>query len=541
MKLLFVSTLAAVWLGLLGNDSLIKAGDELSSAVIEPPTEQEPSADDSAESQTHEVEAERAKPRIEAHVVKINITQRRPDFFRPWTKASPSKSSGSGVVISGNRILTNAHVVMYASQVLVQLQQGGDQLSAKVVAIAPGMDLAIVELLNPSALEDLPGLEIGEDLAEVKSRITAYGYPTGGDDLSVTDGIVSRIEFTGFYHGAMGARIQVDAALNPGNSGGPAIQEGKIAGLVFSKIQEADNIGYLIPPEEIRTFLADVQDGKYHGKPLLLDQLQTAENPAFRAFLKLEKDETGIAVKSPYDDAEDAVLQPWDVITHVGEHKIDNQGYVEIRDGLRLRFLYYVPKLAEPDPKFPDYPSRGLVPLKLLRDGEPLKVTVPVQADRDLVVPLLKENYPEYFIYGPMVFTAATQEYIRAIGGRGMSALISLENPLINRMTDRPSEPGEQIVIMATRMFPHRITKGYDNRPLGVITSLNGTKVKNLRHLAELIKNSADEFLNFEVAGRSESLVFRREEIDATTEEILVDEGIRYQASKSLRDVWEDQ
>ncbi|MEQ8836780.1 MAG: hypothetical protein RID07_08250, partial [Lacipirellulaceae bacterium] len=127
-----------------------------------------------------------------------------------------------------------------------------------------------------------------------------------------------------------------------------------------------------------------------------------------------------------------------------------------------------------------------------------------------------------------------------AIGGRGMSALISLENPLINRMTDRPSEPGEQIDIMATRMFPHRITKGYDNRPLGVITSLNDTKIKNLRHLAELIKNSTDEFLNFEVAGRSESLVFRREEIEATTEEILVDEGIRYQASKSLRDVWED-
>lgn len=540
MKLLFTSTLAAVWLCLLGNVSPIKAGDELSSAVLEAPVEQEGRASDSAEIETNQGKTEPPKPRIESHVVKINITQRRPDFFRPWTKASPSKSSGSGVVISGSRILTNAHVVMYASQILVQLQQGGDQLSAKVVAIAPGMDLAIIELLDLSALEDLPGLEIGDDLAEVKSRITAYGYPTGGDDLSVTDGIVSRIEFTGFYHGAMGARIQVDAALNPGNSGGPAIQDGKIAGLVFSKIQEADNIGYLIPPEEIRAFLADVEDGTYHGKPLLLDQLQTAENPAFRAFLKLEKDETGIAVKTPYDDSENSVLQPWDVITHVGEHKVDNQGYVEVRDGLRLRFLYYVPKLAISDPSFPNDPSRGLVPLTLIRDGEPLDVKVPVQADRDLVVPLLKEHYPEYFIYGPLVFTAATQEYVRAIGGRGMSALISLENPLIHRLTERPSEPGEQIVMMATRMFPHQITTGYDNRPLGVITSLNGKKIRNLRHLAESIQASTDDFLNFEIAGRSESLVFRREEIAATTEEILVDEGIRYQASKSLRDVWED-
>ncbi|MEQ8837411.1 MAG: serine protease, partial [Lacipirellulaceae bacterium] len=400
---------------LLGKASLCLSGEELSTAVIEPSTESESSVSDLEKPALPAKKESAAEPKIEAHVVKIKMTQRRPDFFRPWTKASPAKSSGSGVVISGNRILTNAHVVMYASQVLVQLQQGGDQLSAKVVAIAPGIDLAIVELLDPSALEDLPGLEIGDDLAEVKSRITAYGYPTGGDDLSVTDGIVSRIEFTGFYHGAMGARIQVDAALNPGNSGGPAIQEGKIAGLVFSKIQEADNIGYLIPPEEIRTFLADVEDGKYHGKPMLLDQLQTAENPAFRSFLKLEKNETGIAVKTPYHHLDDSVLQPWDVITHVGEHEIDNQGYVEVRDGLRLRFLYYVPKLAKPDPEHPDDPSRGLVPLKLLRDGEPVEVEVPVQADRDLVVPLLKENYPDYFIYGPMVFTAATQEYVRAI------------------------------------------------------------------------------------------------------------------------------
>jgi hypothetical protein len=88
-------------------------------------------------------------------------------------------------------------------------------------------------------------------------------------------------------------------------------------------------------------------------------------------------------------------------------------------------------------------------------------------------------------------------------------------------------------------MFPHRSTKGYDNRPFGVVARLNGKPVKNLRSLAELLRHSKDDFLRFEMADRSETLVFRRSEMEDATEEILSNEGIRYQASSALRDVFE--
>jgi S1-C subfamily serine protease len=469
---------------------------------------------------------------IEDSVVKINVTSRAPDFFRPWTKASPAKASGSGVVIAGPRILTNAHVVMHASEVFVQLRKGGDQFTAKVTAIAPGIDLAVVELTDPSGLDGITPLGLATELPQVKSHISVYGYPQGGDDLSVTDGIVSRIEYTSYNFGASGVRVQVDAALNPGNSGGPAIQDGKIAGLVFSKIQEADNIGYLIPPEEIEAFLTDAADGAYEGSPQLFDSYQTAENDALRAYLKLSKETTGLVVTKPYREKaeDDYPLKKWDVITHIGPHDIDNQGYVEVRDGLRLRFQYYVPKLA----------NDGKVELTILRDGDSKVVRVPVAPDRDLLIPTLKEKYPAYFIYGPIVFTPATQEYVRALGGGGTSILAALDSPILKRLYDLPAEKDEQLVVIATRMFPHPITKGYDNRPLGVISKVNGKEIKSLRQLAELLKEADGEFLRFEMADRNESLVFRTSEIKDATEQILVDEGIRYQASEALRDVWKD-
>jgi hypothetical protein len=272
-------------------------------------------------------------------------------------------------------------------------------------------------------------------------------------------------------------------------------------------------------------------DGRYSGNMLLVDSCQTAENDALRQSLKIPAGVTGLVVTNPYRDDEDYPLKKWDVITHVGPHPIDNQGFVDIREGLRMRFQYYVSSLAQD----------GRVPLTILRDGEKKEISMPVLPRREFLVELLEDRYPEYFIYGPLVFTAASQEYVRSLGPNGMGALLMLESPLLTRMYDRPTFEGEQLVVIATRMFPHSIIKGYDNRPLGVIANLNGKQVKNLRCLAELLRDNDDEFVRFEMSDRSETLVFRRAELQNATEEILSDEGIRYQASDSVRDIFAGQ
>lgn len=486
----------------------------------------------------------RAVDEVRNSVVKIHTTSRAPNFSRPWTKANPSKASGSGAIVELDStrfgleadiplILTNAHVVRYASQIYVQPNQTTDRYQASVVAISPGIDLAILQLEEPDVLAENPSLSLAENLPSVKDAVNAYGFPVGGDDLSVTEGIVSRIEFAKFYFDAFGVRIQVDAALNPGNSGGPAVADGKIVGLVFSGIRTADNIGYLIPATEIRLFLTDVEDGNYDGKPTLLDDFQTAENKALRARVGLAKSDTGVIVTQPHEDDEGYPLKRWDVLTHVGPYALDNQGMVQVREDLRLRFAQFVPELV----------SDGKVPARILRQGEVLEVDLPVVYQRERLLPQLKYGYPEYAIIGPLVTSTLTQEYARAAlsSKMGMATLAFRESPLLSRFSDEPDFPGEELVIVTNRMFPHPIKKGYDSPTLNVISHLNGEPIKNLAHFVELVRDSTEKFLEIEFAGHTETLVFDREELLEANEVILESEGIRYQFSPRLRKIWNEK
>ena len=472
---------------------------------------------------------------IRESVVKISATMRAPEILRPWTKQSPRDASGTGVVIEGKRILTNAHVVLYASQLFVESHESSDKLAATVEAVSPGMDLAVLKLEDESFFDKRPPLPRTHELPDVKETVLTYGYPQGGSSLSITKGIVSRIEFTGYNEGISGVRIQVDAAINPGNSGGPALVNNKIIGLIFSKLTQADNIGYIIPSEEIDLFLADVKDGKYDGKPALRDPLQTLENDALRGFLKLDKKAQGMIVHKIMSKDPNYPLKEWDLITKIGDHPVDNTGFVKVKGDLRLRFQYFVQKLAKD----------GKIKLSIVRQGKPLDVEVPVSSkDPKLIEPLLGE-YPSYFIYGPLVFSRATGEFASAFsggGGRLQAVLAAMGSPLVTRRGDSPAFEGEELVVVTSPMFPTIIAKGYDNPFSKVVKAINGEKVKNLRHMVELLRDVKAKYIEISFDDRfSETIVFNHQEALKVTEDILSDNGIRQQGSDDLMAVWKKQ
>jgi len=473
--------------------------------------------------------AQAADNGLRQSIVKIHSTVRNPDLFRPWTKAAAQQATGSGVVISDKRIITNAHVVRYASQVYIQPYQSADRLPAKVDSISHAMDLAILKLEDESFFDNHPALGFYDGLPDVKQQVNAYGYPQGGEELSITEGIVSRIEVGPYNQGEIGLIIQIDAALNPGNSGGAAIIDGKIAGIVRANIPTAENIGYLIPVEEVHTFLADVKDGAYGGKYKIEAGMQTTENPALRAKLGLPDDVTGLMVTRAKDD--DSLLQAWDVVTHIAGHDIHNDGNVKLTDDLRVDFRYYIDSEC----------TQGKLPLTVFRGGETVQIELPVKRQTDKLLPSLGGDYPRYYIYGPLCFTQVTSEMVGSLPAGFRNALLFAGSPMMTRATDEKQSPDEELVAVSTPMFPHRITKGYDNPLLAVVTEANGKQVKHLRGLVEICEQSTDKHVVLKFAGDvREHIVFDRTELLDAMDSILTDNGIRHRASEDLRGLLND-
>jgi S1-C subfamily serine protease len=454
----------------------------------------------------------------EDSVVKVIASVRYPNPVRPWAKTQAQEAIGSGVVIEGNKILTNAHLVLYATEVHVQARPGDDKVEAKVEFVGPDVDLALLTLKEAAFFRKRPPLARAQKMAKVQDNVVVYGFPVGGDDLSVTKGVVSRIDFGFPYGRSAGAIVQVSAAINPGNSGGPAAVDNKMIGVVFSRLRDAENIGYVIPNEEIDIFLEDVRDGRYDGKPVEAagTEFQRLENPALRRMLKLDPKVKGVLVRPPHRPDQGYPLKEFDILTRIGDHAIDNEGMVRLEGDFRVPFVCLIPKLA-----------RGnVVPVTVQRDGRPVPTSLPVTSRDNRLLPEFQGEMPEYFIHGPLVFSPAKAEAVN-LYARMNPMLYTNNNPLVTRRYDRVRFPGEELVVVTAPMFSHKIAKGYGD-PVGrVVKEVNGVKVKNLRHLVETLRDCPDEFLTFRFADDSgDIMVFGRKEMDRVTEDILEENGI---------------
>jgi S1-C subfamily serine protease len=471
-------------------------------------------------------------------VVKIFTTKRRPDLIRPWRKLDAEEVSGTGVVIDGQRILTNAHVVTHASRIRVQPDQSGDQFTATVEAVGPDIDLAVLKLTDESYFDKHSPIVRAKGLPKIRDTVHVAGYPQGGEALSMTRGIVSRIEYVNYYYSREGVRVQIDAAVNPGNSGGPALVDGKMIGIVFSTLNQAENISYIIPIEEIDLFLEDVKDGVYDGKPTFHDKFQNVQNEALRAKLRLPKGTYGMMVVHPDRDDPSYPLKARDVITRIGDSAIDSAGKVEVEGGLRLQFDYLVQKLAKD----------GSIRVSVLRDGKTLTLDVPVLTRRahPSVLPDLFDAFPSYFVWGPLVFSAATEDYVDQFehpmsAGVWFPHFARQQSPLITRYGARPDFEGERVVILTT-VLSHRLAQGYRSLSSVIVKDVDGVKIRNLRHLAERLRDAKGDHVVFSFYDRdAELLVLNRREAVEAAEEIQAENTIRKAYSDDLKDLFESK
>ncbi|HXA93723.1 MAG TPA: hypothetical protein VNU73_10770, partial [Steroidobacteraceae bacterium] len=295
---------------------------------------------------------------------------------------------------------------------------------------------------------------------------------------------------------------------------------------------DTQNIGYIIPNEEVELFLKDIADGRYDGKPAMYDDLQTLENPALREYLKLDKSVEGMIVHRPYKESASYPLKEWDVITHIGDTPIDNQGMIKLDKDLRVHFAYKVQHVAK----------NGVLPLTVVRSGKVVKIELPVSTERPTLVGDLHGNYPSYFIYGPMVFSTATWPFISGLESNTgtVRALGFAKSPLITRAIDPPDGEDQELVVVSSPFFPNKLVNGYSSPAGSVVSSVNGTHIKSLAHLVAVLRDLKDPFVTFEFDQRGgEGLVFSRTAMAAATDDILTDNGVRAQGSPDMLAIWQ--
>ncbi len=454
----------------------------------------------------------------EKSVIHITTFRQEPLWDAPWRLDLVRPVSGSGFVIRGKRIMTNAHVISWAKEVLVHRYQDPHPYLAKVKFAGHDCDLALLEVEDQKFFEGLEPLEIGA-LPKVRSTVVTYGYPAGGREISYTRGVVSRIEAQTYEH--VGNRsfltAQTDAAINPGNSGGPVIQDDKVVGVAFQGIPGLENAGFFIPPPIIEHFLQDISDGTYHGFPQAGFVLAPLQNPAYRRFLKLPDDDLGARIDHlyPFGPAKE-VMRPDDVVLQIGSYNVGSDGTI-LYEGNRVNAGVAISEAQHDQP----------VALKIWRDGQPLELSLPVrvlQADR--AEANQHDAPPRYLVYGGLVFTPLSRDYLRAVGQNyGEPAYAKLLYELYYHRMEEPATARTEPIVLAT-VLPHNVNASMEARGRTLVDRINGRRIDRLEDVARAFEtcNQAQDLIEFAPDHHLEAL--ERSEVARAQAEILKTYGV---------------
>jgi len=459
-------------------------------------------------------------------MVKIYASQREPYYYDPWSMNRSTRSSGSGCLIEGNRILTNAHVISDQSYLEVLRYGEPRKFEARIIAVSHAADLALLTVDDPTFFTGVKPLALGE-LPEVQQEVYVYGFPEGGDTLSLTKGVVSRIEHDRYTHSSRSfLAVQIDAAINSGNSGGPVLIGDRISGVVMQYLEQSENIGYMVPMPIVKHFLKDLEDSRHDGFPEHGILVQSMENEGMRKMYRLTKKHSGTRVVAVHPgSAADGKVRRDDVILRIDGHDIADDGTIEFRPKERTRADYYTQlhQIGE------------TLNLDILRDGREQKVRIALNKPVGFSDLVPRERYdvrPTYYIYGGLIFIPLTQNYLMAWGEDWYS---NAPRHLVALYQEgRQSVEGEQVVILS-KTLSAEVNSGYHDVNDLHISKVNGFKIHNLRELIRIVESkSRSPFIVFE-SRQGLKIVLERKRAETELAKILKIYSVPKDRSEDLK------
>jgi S1-C subfamily serine protease len=455
---------------------------------------------------------------IRKGVVRVYTVAQTPDYLVPWSPGQSNSGMGSGFIISGNRILTNAHVVSNARFITIEKEGDARRYEARVKFIAHDCDLAMLEVLDKDFFRGTATLPLG-NVPALDSTVSVVGYPIGGDRLSVTRGVVSRIDYRVYAHSGMDSHlvIQIDAAINPGNSGGPVIQSGSVVGVAFQGFSGmvAQNVGYMIPVPVLTRFLQDVTDGHYDRYVDIGIQFFPLINATQRRALGLTPGDYGVMVSEVMQaGAGNGHLQTEDVLLAIDGHPIFSDGRVDL-DNDRVMLNEVVERKFKGD----------TVHLDILRQGLKKKVVISLNTPWPYLIQAQQYDVqPRFVLFGGLVFQPLSSSFYSVLQNKTVTLRYHYAQFIDKELYREHPE-----VVVISKILPDPINAYLDRFVYTIVDQINDTKIRTLEDLATAFAKP-DEFYVIRVVGDPQPLVLEARAVAEAKMRILQRYGVTQEA-----------
>ncbi|MCC6206893.1 MAG: trypsin-like peptidase domain-containing protein [Gammaproteobacteria bacterium] len=424
---------------------------------------------------------------VSSAVVKLYVTRQGWDIRQPWAREQSNRRTCSGFFIKQG-ILTNAHCVMDATFIQIEVPGLADKIEAERVAVNHQSDLALLRPRDPEALpRGIEPIRFGK-LPESRDKVVTVGYAIGGRQVSYTEGVVSRIDIMAYAHsGFENLLVQTDAAINMGNSGGPVFSDetGDCVGVATQRF--SGTIGYFVPGMVIEHFLADLKDGRVDGVPFIGVNMQSLENPALRASLGMTPEQSGLLVTRVADQGgAESVLQVNDVLLSVAGARVFNDGRIILRDNSRIGVGYEISRRQVGES----------LPLTVLRNGKVIKQAITLTSQEFKVIPTLPQydTRPRYYVMGGLMFRAVEPRYYIPTDPQATVADIPFN---IRKYFDTPRNDidGVEELVVISDVFEAEVNVGYGGLVENTrVATVNGHDIRRLEDVAAAFVDNTGEY-----------------------------------------------
>ncbi len=451
-------------------------------------------------------------------------TKVAPDYIAPWRLRNPMQVSGSGAIISNQRILTNAHIVANAKYIQVQKNKEPGKYIAEVSFVSHEADLALLTVKDKSFFIRTKPLSFGE-LPKPYQEVAVLGYPMGGESLSITKGVLSRFEYLSYEHSNLSFLAgQIDAAINHGNSGGPVIAHQKIIGIAMQANRgdsddKAEGIGYFIPSPIIAHVLKDSEDGKYDGFPTLDFSVQTLENPTAKAYFGLKPNQNGVLVTKLFPGGSTSnILKKNDVLLKIDQFDIAGDGSINYTPTLQTYFSHALDLHHIGDKVQITYVRAGKVNTAYLTAQRHPKIY-------EMIAPPEYDTLPRYYVYAGIIFVPLSSNLI--------GVLDTTPFDFWRSPAELYETPTKREIVLAMRVLSNDVNFGYDSLDGSPVDFVNGIPIRDFTQFAKLLEQNKAKYVVFENKQGNQMVIDHAQAIKSEAE-IFKNYGVPARYSKGL-------